>query len=319
MPEKRSGVAVVDKPAGMTSFDVVRKMRRLFACRRVGHMGTLDPFATGVLPICIGEATKIIPYLGNSDREYEGTMVLGVETDTEDCTGIVTASPGAVGVEEEDVRCTVEKFIGHQEQTPPMYSAVKINGRRLYSIAREGRVVPRKPRKIMVHAIDLDAVEIPRIRFRVHCSSGTYIRTLAADIGRELGTGAHLESLRRTRCGEFTIGNALSLEALSGIASSGDRNGAVMSMSGALSRLPGVRVGEDLCRMIAHGREVFISGTDDPSRQRSGESDFVKVMTRSGLLAIGKMSEERMEQVEGKGATFCFRPLRIFREGDIDR
>lgn len=315
MPEKQSGVAVVDKPAGMTSFDVVRTVRRLFACKSAGHTGTLDPFATGVLPICIGEATKIIPYLGNGDREYEGTIVLGIETDTQDCTGSVTALMAVADVREEDVRRTVEAFIGPQEQIPPMYSAVKVGGRRLYSIAREGRVVPRKPRKIMVHAIDLEAVEIPRIRFRVHCSSGTYIRTLAADIGRELGTGAHLESLRRTRCGEFTIGSALPLEALSALAEGGTRSSAVMSMSGALSRLPGIRVGEDLCRMIAHGREVSISGTQAPSGETGGESGFVKVTTRSGLLAIGKMSEAG---ADASDASLRFRPLRVFREGAND-
>ena len=176
-----NGIVVVDKAAGFTSHDVVAKMRGICGQRKIGHTGTLDPMATGVLPVCLGNATKLCDMLADKDKEYVARLLLGVETDTQDVTGQVTARRD-VALTEEQVRSAAASFVGEYLQVPPMYSALKVDGKKLYELARQGIEVERKKRNVTIHEISIQKVSLPRVRMRVHCSKGTYIRTLCHDI-----------------------------------------------------------------------------------------------------------------------------------------
>ncbi len=208
------GLLLVDKPAGMTSHDVVDAVRRRFRFRKVGHGGTLDPMATGLLVLLIGRGTKVSDRVMGADKTYEGSFRLGVETDTEDADGRVTAEHDPSGATGEAVRAAMAARQGDQMQTPPMVSAIKKEGVPLYKLARRGQTVEREPRLIHVYEFTLLGFEPPCARFRLRCTKGTYVRTLCADIGRELGCGAFLESLRRTASGAFTVADARPLDAL---------------------------------------------------------------------------------------------------------
>ncbi|MBQ8636710.1 MAG: tRNA pseudouridine(55) synthase TruB [Clostridia bacterium] len=200
------GIILIDKPAHKTSHDMVYFVRRLTGIKKVGHTGTLDPDATGVLPICIGKATKICDMLTSSDKRYTATLVLGKTTDTQDASGNVL-SECEVNVSAEDINRIINKFIGEIEQIPPMFSAIKKDGKKLYELARKGITVEREARKIIVHSINVLGIDLDnnKVEIDVHCSKGTYIRTLCEDIGNSLGVGAYMESLRRTESGGFVI------------------------------------------------------------------------------------------------------------------
>ncbi|HVX18664.1 MAG TPA: tRNA pseudouridine(55) synthase TruB [Acidimicrobiales bacterium] len=210
------GLAVVDKPAGWTSHDVVAKSRGLLGTRKVGHSGTLDPDATGVLLLGVGRVTRLLRFLGVHPKSYVGELVLGVETSTLDAAGDVTAVHDMGGVDLAAVRSAAGSFVGEIDQIPPMVSAVKVGGRRLHELAREGVSVEREPRRVTVHELEIDPTDDPAVfRLSVRCSSGTYVRSLAADLGRALGGGAHLRALRRTAIGPFDLARAVPLEQLS--------------------------------------------------------------------------------------------------------
>ncbi|MEO9223409.1 MAG: tRNA pseudouridine(55) synthase TruB [Acidimicrobiales bacterium] len=210
------GLAVVDKPAGWTSHDVVAKARGLLGTRRVGHSGTLDPDATGVLLLGVGRVTRLLRFLGNHPKTYVGEVVLGAETSTLDASGEVTATHDMAGITLPDVEAAAAAFVGEIEQVPPMVSAIKVDGRRLHELAREGVEVERAPRPVTIHALRVAAVDGDALVFRleVQCSSGTYIRTLADDLGHALGGGAHLRNLRRTAIGPFAVDDTIELDAL---------------------------------------------------------------------------------------------------------
>ena len=208
-----NGIICIDKPQGFTSFDVVAKLRGITKIRRIGHAGTLDPMATGVLPVFIGRATKACDMLPDSDKEYEAEFRLGVVTDTQDSTGEVLSSCEAA-VSSDEISRVVAGFLGEQEQIPPMYSAVKVDGKRLYDLARQGIEVERKPRKIVVYRIDLISFDEKSQsgRLVISCSKGTYIRTICHDIGQKLGCGAIMTALRRTRAAGFSLDDCLTIE-----------------------------------------------------------------------------------------------------------
>jgi tRNA pseudouridine55 synthase len=219
-----SGVLVVDKPAGPTSFDVVKRIRRALGAEKVGHAGTLDPAATGVLAVCVGDAVKLQQFLADGDKTYDATVAFGAATDTEDADGRVVARGDPSGLSEAALRAALPAFIGELAQVPPMYSAVRVDGRRLYEAARAGEEVERAPRTIRIHALELFDVAPPaeglvRARLSVRCGKGTYVRTLAADLGRALGLPAHLAALRRTESSGFRIEEALPLERAEALAS----------------------------------------------------------------------------------------------------
>ena len=205
-----NGIVIIDKPQGWTSQDVTARLRRVFQTRRIGHGGTLDPMATGVLPVFVGRATRGVEFFEHAEKTYETVLRLGITTDTEDITGTVLTEQDAF-VTGEMLEKVLEKFRGEIMQVPPMYSALKINGQKLVDLARKGKEVERKPRPITIHELTLLSMEADGIHLRVRCSKGTYIRTLCKDIGEALGCGGCMEALRRVQAGEYTIAEAVSL------------------------------------------------------------------------------------------------------------
>jgi tRNA pseudouridine55 synthase len=270
------GIAVVDKPAGPTSHDVVGRARRIFGQRRVGHAGTLDPDATGVLVLGLGRATRLLKYLTGLPKSYVGEVVLGMETSSLDAAGEVVAVHDMAGVTLADVAAAAARFVGAIEQVPPMVSAVKVGGRRLHELARAGVEVERVPRKVTVTRYDVAATAEPGVfAVEVDCSSGTYVRTLAADLGTALGGGAHLRRLRRTAVGSFTVDQAVALDVL------GREN--VLPPVTALRGYPTEAVDADLAAVVAHGavldRAVLVGSGD-------GDGPWAVVEGDGGLLAV---------------------------------
>lgn len=208
-----NGVINIYKEKGFTSHDVVAKMRGILQQKKMGHTGTLDPDAVGVLPVCLGNATRLADMLTDRDKEYEAVMRLGVATDTQDMSGTVLEER-PVQVSAAEVEAVIRSFVGGYEQVPPMYSALKVNGKRLYELAREGREVERKARSVSLYSIEILSMQLPEVCIRVACSKGTYIRTLCHDIGEKLGCGAAMSSLKRTQSGCFTLDTAITLSAL---------------------------------------------------------------------------------------------------------
>lgn len=202
----------IDKPLGMTSFGVVERIRRWTGCRKVGHAGTLDPLATGVLLVCTGRATKRVSEFMDLEKEYEGVVELGKVTDTDDTEGKIVEEHPVPDFSKEDIESSLNSFRGTIDQIPPMYSALKKNGQRLYKLARRGKEVPRQPRSVTIHEITLLNWMCPELSIRVRCSRGTYIRALARDIGNKLGAGGYLKTLRRTRIGQFRVADSYTLE-----------------------------------------------------------------------------------------------------------
>jgi len=258
-PPPRSGILVVDKTPGVTSFDVVAAVRGVLGVRRVGHGGTLDPDAVGVLPILIGEATKLTPYLVDQDKEYVAVVRWGVTTDTHDLSGRVVATAPVPVFTRETVERACAQFRGRITQTPPMYSALHHEGRRLYELAREGLEVERAPRQVVVHAITVEAVTPATATLRIVCGKGTYVRTLAADLGDRLGCGGAVESLQRTRVGPFTLGDAVSAREIraGGAAALWTR---LRPPDAALAGWPAVTLDETDTTAFVHGQAVGATG-----------------------------------------------------------
>lgn len=248
------GVLNVHKAAGPTSHDVVDKVRRIFGQRRVGHAGTLDPMATGVLVICLGQATRLVEYLSSYDKEYRANLRLGVTTDTQDSTGTILGQADASHVTLDTLKRSAEAFVGEIRQVPPMVSAVKHNGRRLYELAREGKTVERAARTVRVYSIDVADFHPGRraeAEIVVRCSGGTYIRTLCADIGDALGCGAVMTALTRTRVGRFALDSAVEVERLAE-----DPGAYVIPMADALAEMPAVVLDKESVTRIVHGMDV---------------------------------------------------------------
>jgi tRNA pseudouridine55 synthase len=261
------GILVVNKPKGWTSHDVVGRIRRLAHQKRVGHAGTLDPMATGVLLVCLGRATRVAEYLMDSDKTYRAVVRLGVETDTFDADGQVVATH-PVNVDESDLRAALARFVGAIDQVPPMYSALKRDGKPLYQLARQGIEVERKPRRITIYDIALRAWQPPDATIDVRCSSGTYVRSLAHDIGVVLGCGAHLTALTRLASGSFSIGDAVTLEDLEGLGPTEgwrDLRGLLHPLDAALQDLPILTFDADQARRIVLGQAIPLSEVKAPA------------------------------------------------------
>lgn len=269
----------MDKPAGPTSFEVVARVRRALRARKAGHAGTLDPAATGVLVVCLEDAVRLQQYLADADKAYRATVAFGAATDTEDAEGRVVAEGDASGLSEEAVRAALPAFVGQIAQRPPMFSAVRIGGRRLHEAARAGEEVPRPARLVRVESLEL--LELGAFGegrrnavLSVRCGKGTYVRTLAADLGRALGVPAHLTALRRTAASGFTLDEALSLEALESLVRAGGPEAVrprVVPPALALRPLPEVRVSPGEALDLAHGRSIASAVPDagPPAREDS--------------------------------------------------
>ena len=254
-----NGFFVIDKQAGVTSHDIVAMVRRAIGQKKVGHTGTLDPFATGVLPVAVGEGTKAIQFLDESEKEYRAVLRLGISTDTQDLTGQVTAERDWSHVTPEDLERLVPQFLGRISQLPPMFSALKRDGVPLYKLARKGIEIERELREVEIHSLSFDWIRLPEACFTVRCSRGTYVRTLACDIGEALGCGAHLLELRRTRSGLFLEAEALGIAEL---AASSDQGGLIFKLDRALSHLRKVSLtelgGKKVSNGVAPGEQDFV-------------------------------------------------------------
>ncbi len=275
-----AGFLVVDKPAGWTSHDAVDAARRWLGTRRVGHLGTLDPLATGVLPLAVRAATKLVPFLEAGDKTYVGTIRLGVETDTLDAEGRVLRRRDGPFPDEAALRRALRAFEGEISQVPPMFSAVKRDGVPLHRLAREGREVERAPKRVRIDRLELTSYAPPDLGIEVDCSAGTYVRALAADLGARLGCGAHLLSLRRTRSGPFGESQAAPPAALEAVAEAGALEERLIAPADALG-LPVLRLLQDDVRRVRHGGEIA------PPGLRLDAGERVAVLEPGGeLLAV---------------------------------
>jgi tRNA pseudouridine55 synthase len=266
------GFLVVDKPGGWTSHDVVDAARGWLGTRRVGHLGTLDPLATGVLPLAVRGATKLVPFVVDHDKSYSGAIELGVETDTLDAEGRILRRSEAPWPGEPALRAALARFVGEIEQIPPMFSAVKKGGVPLHKLAREGREVERDAKRVTIYRLELLKYDPPRVEIAVDCSGGTYVRVLAADLGRALGCGAHLADLRRTRSGPFRIEQALTPELLEREAAEGGIAKRLIPALGVLG-LPALRLSEEEIRSLRAGIEIDAVGPPQPPGTRMAAHD----------------------------------------------
>jgi tRNA pseudouridine55 synthase len=288
---RRSGILPVEKGPGVTSFQVVAHLRRVLRAPRIGHGGTLDPEATGVLPILIGEATKLTPYLTELDKEYLATVRLGVTTATLDMTGAVLATRPVPDLDAHAVEAALAAFVGVISQVPPMYSAVRRHGRRLYELARQGIEVERAPRAVTIHSIVLEALAPPELRLRVRCGKGTYIRTLADDLGAALGCGGALASLVRTRVGPYTVEDAVPWTDLREA-----RHGEILWArlrpgDSALASFPGAWLDAGAAARFSHGQAVAVPDIADGQVRVYAPADtFLGV----GLARSGWVNPERL-------------------------
>jgi tRNA pseudouridine55 synthase len=280
------GVLVIDKPKGPTSFDVVRQVRGLLKVKKVGHTGTLDPMATGVLPLCLGEATKVAGFITEGDKAYDAVVRLGAETDTQDAEGKVVAEAPVPALTTALLEEVLGRFRGSFEQVPPMYSAVKVGGKRLYELARAGEEVERASRHVTVYELVLRDFSATQLRLSVRCSKGFFVRTLAYDLGRALGCGAHLEGLRRTSSGPFTLAHALPLADLATLVKEPEVLAKrLLPVSEALTDLPAVRVNAADAVRVSHG--VPVEAPAHPGRVRV-------VGPEGALLAVAEVVRGRL-------------------------
>ena len=333
LTDRRAGVAldgvlVINKPTGWTSHDVVARARTLLGMSKVGHTGTLDPAATGVLVLCLGRATRIAEYLMSADKAYRAVLRLGVATDTQDATGTVVGRVAETLPDQAAIAEVMNRFVGRRQQVPPMYSAVKVQGVPLYKAARAGRTVSRSPREFTVHSLEILSVSpttesakvgvggarVPvapsnatgdgpppttiDVTFDVVCSKGTYVRTLCADIGEILGVGGHLASLERRRVGRFCIEEAMSLDELAGLADRGAVEARLYTLAAALADLPALHVDRDAVEGLCHGVAVPVSRivSSEGAWMAGG---FVRLLSPDGrLVGIGKApcSAEELKQ-----------------------
>ncbi len=283
----QSGVLLIDKPVGPSSAQVVQRIKTLLGAKKVGHLGTLDPFASGLLLIGVNEGTKIADIFLGGTKRYRGVMVLGVETDSQDGTGnVINTRPVAPVGEAELVRLE-QNFTGELKQVPPMFSALKKDGVRLYQLARQGKEVHREPRSIRIDSLVLRQLSDTKIEFEVACSRGTYVRTLAADMGRELGCGAHLASLRRTACDHLNLDQALTPEALAKRCAAGETP--LLSLRAALSHLPAVAWRSPLISRLRLGQQEVLAQLGRP---REGENRLGIIDPSGGLVALAEWTDD---------------------------
>ena len=297
-----NGIINIYKEAGFTSHDVVAKLRGIVKQKKIGHTGTLDPDATGVLPVCLGNATKLCDMLTDKSKEYEAFMQLGVTTDTQDMSGKVLENK-QVSCTQEEAREAVLSFIGEYDQIPPMYSAIKVNGKKLYELARNGIEIERKPRRVEISHIEILECSLPEIHFRVSCSKGTYIRALCADIGDKLGCGAAMKSLIRTRVGTFVIEEAWKLSEVEKMVAEGKLLEHVIAPDRVFMEYPKVKVKSVFEKALANGNILGLNQVTFEKENTLQEGELIRVYN-SGDIFTGVytyMAEEK-----------CLKPYKMF-------
>lgn len=293
-----NGVIIVNKEPGFTSHDVVAKLRGIFRQKKIGHTGTLDPDATGVLPVCLGHATKLCDMLTDKDKTYEAVMLLGQVTDTQDISGKILETSDVESLRNEgslgdsEIMEAILSFVGEYNQIPPMYSALKVNGKKLYELAREGIEIEREPRKVYIHAVENICIDFPKVTMTVTCSKGTYIRTLCHDIGKKLGCGACMDSLKRTKVSMFDLNEALTLSQISDMVQAGeDINSHIISVETIFAQYPAVYTREEYDRLIYNGNSLkkemvttFGKTPHKDSEQNEPVNDKVRVYDSKGVF-----------------------------------
>ncbi len=283
-----SGVLPVNKPTGITSHDVIQRLRQTLCTRGIGHTGTLDPRASGLLLACVGKANKVVQFLTEFDKEYEAVIELGITTDTYDGEGKITKIEENLKISSDQTRKVIDSFKGRIWQIPPLYSAIKYKGKKLYEYARAKKKVKREKREVEIKNIDVVDIDIPYVKLRISCSKGTYVRSLAFDVGQKLGCGAYLYSLRRNRVGPFKLEDALGLEKISDVEKEGKLQDHLIPIEKALAHLPSVMVKESFTEKVRHGVPLAASSV------LSTEGDFKKNQTISikdnqkNIIALGK-------------------------------
>ena len=287
-----NGIINVYKEKGYTSHDVVAILRKIAGQKKIGHTGTLDPDATGVLPVCLGRATKVCDLLTDHDKTYETVLLLGKTTDTQDISGEILKEHPTDHLNEAEVIKVIENFKGTYDQIPPMYSALKVNGKKLYELAREGKTVERKSRKVTIYQIHIKKIQLPRVRMEVTCSKGTYIRTLCHDIGNLLGTGGCMEELTRTKVGRFELKDSLKLEELSDLAQNGRLEDALIPLDQMFSELQSVVPAEKYISKAYNGNDFFKNQLSEDGKFCSGEK--VRVYDAQGhFIGVYRYMEDR--------------------------
>lgn len=271
-----NGIMNIYKEAGYTSHDVVARLRGIVRQKKIGHTGTLDPDAVGVLPVCFGSATKLCDMMTDKSKEYEALMRLGVTTDTQDLSGRILTE-FAVSVSESEVEAAVMGFVGGYEQIPPMYSALKVNGKKLYELARAGREVERQPRHVEIASIRILDMDLPEVRFVVGCSKGTYIRTLCADIGEKLGCGAVMAELKRTRVGSFRIEDSISLSQVEELVRLGTYGAYVIAPDSVFAQYAGAAVKCEAEKALLNGNKLYPRQLDFDSHTLLSDGDLLRV------------------------------------------
>lgn len=299
-----NGIINVYKEKGFTSFDVVAKLRGILKQKKIGHTGTLDPDATGVLPVCLGNATKLCDLLTDKTKEYVAEFVLGKETDTQDITGTVIRER-QVNCLPEDVTQVIQSFVGEYEQLPPMYSAIKVDGKRLYELARQGKEVERKKRTVIFYEIAILKMELPYVTVRVQCSKGTYIRTLCHDIGQKLGCGAAMTALERTRSGQFAKEDAYTLEEIERIRDEGRLESIIMPVDAVFQELPVLIAQNDLKKKILNGNLISVKDCRKAGiKDEFFEGKKIRVYDDNdnscNFIAIYQYSEEKKGMIPDK-------------------
>jgi len=282
------GIILVDKESGSSSFRTVKKIKGLINAKKAGHAGTLDPFATGVLIVLLNQGTKLFPFLMSYHKVYKASLKLGVETDTQDFTGRIIDNKGIGSIKYEMIERSASQFIGAIKQVPPSYSAVHYSGKRAYELARDGIAVDLQPKDVIVDYITLLAVNLPYVWFEVGCSSGTYIRTLAADLGRSLGIGAHLTSLRRIKSGPFHVDNALTPKQVAHHLSNGTIEEVILPLRRALNGMMEVEIPNELAKKIRNGYQPNWGELFRDCISSFNSNEYLKVITGEELVAILK-------------------------------
>ncbi len=291
------GIINVYKEKGFTSHDVVAKLRGIVGQKKIGHTGTLDPAATGVLPVCLGKATKLCDLLTDKNKTYEAVLLLGKTTDTQDITGEVLEEKSTEALTEEKVREAIEGFIGDYEQIPPMYSALKVNGKKLYELAREGKVIERKARPVKILDIQILEIDLPKVRMEVSCSKGTYIRTLCHDIGEKLGCGGCMESLIRTRVSTFRIEDAKTLDEIETLKQEGKLAELLVPIDAMFPFYPKITVKDDWKAFAKNGNPLDLKMLKEACGQ--DEETQVRLYDESGkFIAIYQWKEKKYHIVK---------------------
>lgn len=289
-----SGILNIYKEQGYTSHDVVACLRRITGQKKIGHTGTLDPDATGVLPVCLGRATKLCDMLTDRDKTYEAVLLLGRTTDTQDVSGKILEERSTEELQEDTVEECILRFVGEYDQIPPMYSAVKVNGRKLYELAREGKTIERKSRRVQIHEIRIIEMELPRVRMEITCSKGTYIRTLCSDIGDRLGTGGCMESLVRTRVGRFDLRDSVRLDEVKEQAEQGSVEGLVIPLEEMFSDLKAVTPDEEHVCLAYNGNPFLEKDLAESSSFGAGEK--CRVYDREGrFIAVYQYDDKKRQ------------------------